>query len=155
MAVANNGLVKRRGLYIIWLYADSPQEWNCSEWRAKIPSDALNASHEAGTSPHRGRLFQMATALNWKHPQVQKQLGLADVIVFQRNVLVPEVWDAMDHRIGFGIRVAGDNLVAMTARGKALIPKVTDWLKSIGVNLPVSVWVWSPANVPSRTVRKA
>jgi len=100
--------MKRKGLYIIWLYADSPSEWNCSEWRAKIPSDALNAAHEAGTSSHRGRLFQMATALNWKHPQVQKQLGLADVIVFQRNVLVPEVWDAMDYFRAIGKTITVD-----------------------------------------------
>ena len=101
-------LMKRNGLFIIWLYADTPSEWNCSEWRAKIPSDALNAAHEAGSSPHRGRLFHLPTALNWQHPQVQYELGQADVIVFQRNVLVPEVWGAMDYFRAIGKTVTVD-----------------------------------------------
>lgn len=85
------------GLHIMHLYADSPNEWNCSQWRCLSPADALNAEHAAGRTPHTAKLYYLPTALQWNNPQVQKQLGLADVLVFQRNVITPEVWAAMDY----------------------------------------------------------
>lgn len=42
-------------------------------------------------------MFQMQTALDWHHPEVQRQLGWADVILFQRNVLGKVVWNSMDY----------------------------------------------------------
>lgn len=57
----------------------------------------MNAAHEDGLTPHTAQLFHMPTALDWNHPAVQAQIGKADVLVFQRNVIVKEVWDAMDY----------------------------------------------------------
>src|SRR3990167_5926594 len=96
------------GLNIIYLYADSNQEWNCSEWRCHIPANVINAAHEAGQSPHKARLFYMPSAVDWNNPEVQKQLGLADVLVFQRNIIVPEVWQAMDYWRALGRLVVID-----------------------------------------------
>lgn len=66
-----------------------------SEWRCHMPANAINAANEAGRSPHTARLFHMPTALDWRHPAVMKQLGVADVLMFQRNVILPEVHEAM------------------------------------------------------------
>ena len=68
----------------------------------------MNAAHEAGVTPHTARLLHMPTALNWNHPEVQKQLGLADILIFQRNVIVPEVWSAMDYWRSIGKAVVVD-----------------------------------------------
>lgn len=96
------------GLHIMHLYADSPSEWNCSQWRCLSPADALNSEHAAGRTPHTAKLYYMPTALEWDNPQVQKQLGAADVLVFQRNVIVPEVWRAMDYWRALGKPVVVD-----------------------------------------------
>jgi len=87
----------QRGLHLVYLYADSPTEWNCSQWRALTPADAINSEREAGRTYHTAQLFQLPTALDWNHTEVQKKIGKADIIVFQRNVIVPEVWAAMDY----------------------------------------------------------
>lgn len=97
-----------RGLHIIWLYADSLQEYNCSAWRCEIPSSAMNAEHAAGRTPHTGKLYYLPTALNWHDPQTQKALGYADVLSFQRNILTPEVYAAMDYWRALGKLVTVD-----------------------------------------------
>ena len=74
-------------------------EWNCSHWRAHLLSNAINWNNEQKPKkfPHRARMFSMRSALEWNHPEVQKQLGWADVIVFQRNVIAQAIWDAQDY----------------------------------------------------------
>lgn len=84
-------------MHFLFLYADSDNEWNCSEWRAKIPSDSINAEHEAGRCPHTAQLIYLPSALDFNHPKIQQVFGRADAIVFQRNVLMPEVYAAMDY----------------------------------------------------------
>ncbi len=46
--------------------------------------------------------------MNWRHPQVQKSLGLGDVLVFQRNVITPDTWEAMDYWRALGKTVCID-----------------------------------------------
>jgi len=84
-------------MHFIYLYADSDTEWNCAEWRCLSPSSAINAEHEAGRTKCTAQLFHMPSALDWSHPQVQGKLGRADVLVFQRNAIIPDVWAAMDY----------------------------------------------------------
>ena len=90
------------------LYADSPQEWNCSQWRCLIPADAINGEHEAGRCPHTAKLYFLPTALAWHTPQIQNALGMADVLVFQRNVITSDVWAAMDYFRAIGKAVVVD-----------------------------------------------
>lgn len=97
-----------RGLHVIHLFADSPGEWNCSEWRCHIPANAINAEHEAGRTPHTVKLYYLPTALDWNNPLVQKSLGMADVLSFQRNVIIPEVYAAMDYWRALGKAVVID-----------------------------------------------
>ena len=61
---------------------------------------------------------------------------------------IVDLFDALGFRIGFGIKVAD------VERGKDLIPKVRDWLTSMHIRLPVSVWTWNPASIPSYTIRR-
>lgn len=84
-----------KGLHFIYLYADSEGEWNCSQWRALTPSNAINAENEAGRTPHTAQLFHLPSALQWHNPQVQKKLGMGDVLVFQRNIITEDVHQAM------------------------------------------------------------
>lgn len=96
------------GLHIVHLYADSPGEWNCSQWRCLTPADAINAEHAAGRCPHTAQLFYLPSAVDWHNPQVQKVLGRGDVLVFQRNVITPDVWQAMDYFRAIGKAVCVD-----------------------------------------------
>lgn len=96
------------GLHIIHLFADSAGEWNCSQWRCLIPSDALNAEHEAGRTPHTAKLFYLPSALGWDNPVTQAALGMGDVLVFQRNIIIPEVYAAMDYWRALGKAVVVD-----------------------------------------------
>lgn len=95
-------------MHLIYLYADSPSEWNCSQWRALTPSDAINSEHAAGRTAHTAQLLYMPTALAWNHPAVQKALGSGDVLIFQRNVMTPDVWAAMDYWRALGKVVVVD-----------------------------------------------
>ena len=74
-------------------------EWNCSHWRAHLLSNAINWKHEQNPNkfPHAAKMFAMKSALDWHHPEVQRQLGWADVIVFQRNVIAQAIWDTQDY----------------------------------------------------------
>lgn len=97
-----------KGLHILYLYADGESEWNCSQWRALTPANAINAEHAAGRTPHTAKLYHLGTALDWRDPRVEQALGLADVMVFQRNVITPEVWQAMDYWRALGKLVLVD-----------------------------------------------
>ena len=60
-----------------------------------------------------------------------------------------DLYDPHGSRIGFGIRVDDVN------RGTEMIPKLKKWMEKIGIPLPVSVWVWSPASTrPSYKVSR-
>lgn len=97
------------GLNIIQFYSDNgPSEWNVSQWRSLSPADAVNAAHERGETPHTMKLFWLPTALNWHHPDVQRKIGMGDVLVFQRNAIAPEVWEAMDYWRALGKAVIVD-----------------------------------------------
>lgn len=73
------------------------------------------------------------------------------------DVIAIDIYNTRDRRIGFGIKLLndGNGLGPVTERGKQLIPKVADWLRSSGITLPVSVWAWSPSNSASSSLRKA
>lgn len=98
----------RPGPHLIYLYADTATEWNCSQWRALTPSDSINAEYEAGHTGMTAQLYHMPSALDWSHPEVQRKIGKGDVLIFQRNVIVPEVWEAMDYWRALGKTVVVD-----------------------------------------------
>ncbi|MHA2063200.1 MAG: hypothetical protein ACXABY_02345, partial [Candidatus Thorarchaeota archaeon] len=86
-------------IHVIYLYADLQSEWNCSHWRCHLLSNAINYQHHKDPEhfPHTAQMLQLTSAVALHHPQVQKTMGFADIIVFQRNVLWPEVWNMMDY----------------------------------------------------------
>ncbi len=97
------------GLNIIQFYSDNgAAEWNVSQWRSLSPANAVNAAHERGETPHQMQLFFLPSALNWRHPEVQRKVGFGDVLVFQRNAIAPEVWEAMDYWRALGKAVVVD-----------------------------------------------
>lgn len=101
-------MATQNGLNILYLYADTNEEWNCAEWRCHIPANSINAAHQAGLTPHQAKLYYLPTALDWNSPKVQKLLGMYDVFMFQRNVIAPEVWSAMDYWRALGKAVIVD-----------------------------------------------
>ena len=86
-------------IHTVFLYADSDREWNTSHWRCHLLSNAINWRHSEDPKrfPHTAKMLQMQSAMDYHHPAVQKHLGMADVIVFQRNVIDQVVYDAMDY----------------------------------------------------------
>lgn len=42
-------------------------------------------------------MLYMPTAMDWHHPKIQEILGMADILIYQRNVIAPEVWASMDY----------------------------------------------------------
>ena len=81
---------------------------DCSQWRALTPSDAINAEHAVGHTSMTAQLFYMPSALNWTHPDVQRRIGVGDVLIFQRNAITKDVWDAMDYWRAMGKAVILD-----------------------------------------------
>lgn len=68
---------------IVYVFSDSPGEWNCSEWRCAIPARAINT-----TNAHHAALISLldftrgATA-------AEAACEAADLIVVQRNLFGP------------------------------------------------------------------
>lgn len=75
---------------IVYVYADNPEEWNCSEWRCAIPSRAINRRY-----PGSSQLLDIAS-FTQNTPLAQQICDAADVIVVQRNLFGP-VLAAMQH----------------------------------------------------------
>ncbi len=97
-----------KGLHILYLYADGESEWNCSQWRALTPANAINSENAAGRTAHTAKLYHLGSAIDWRDPRVEQALGMANVMVFQRNVISPEVWQAMDYWRALGKLVLVD-----------------------------------------------
>lgn len=80
---------------IVYVYADSPKEWNCSEWRCAVPARALNRSGR-----HTAELVSLEDFMR-NTPEVDAACSAADVIVIQRNLFGPTLsaiqhWKARD-----------------------------------------------------------
>lgn len=75
---------------VVYVYADSPEEWNSSEWRCAIPAGAINR-----TGRHRATLISIDD-FAWNTPKAQGVCEDADVIVVQRNLFGP-VLSAIQH----------------------------------------------------------
>lgn len=78
---------------VLYVFADSPVEWNCSEWRCAIPARALNRSGR-----HAARLLSLVEFAQ-ESPRAREDGDWADVIVVQRNLVGPvlaaiERWQA-------------------------------------------------------------
>lgn len=75
---------------IVYVYADNPQEWNCSEWRCAVPARAINR-----TRRHSARLVSIADFAMNSSP-ARDACDDADIIVVQRN-LIEGVLSAIQH----------------------------------------------------------
>jgi glycosyltransferase involved in cell wall biosynthesis len=75
---------------IVYVYADNPQEWNCSEWRCAVPARAFNRTHR-----HRAALVSIAEFASNSNLS-QQACEAAEVIVVQRN-LIEGVLPAIQH----------------------------------------------------------
>ena len=86
-------------MHVIYLYADRESEWNCSRWRCHLLSNGINYAHHKDPElfPHTAKMYDLTSAVQLHSPQVQKLIGAADVIVFQRNVLWEQIWDVIDY----------------------------------------------------------
>jgi len=83
---------------ITYVYADSPQEWNCSEWRCAIPARAIQR-----TRRHKADLIDL-DSFAFNKPGVQDTLNHSDVIIVQRNFFGPVLkaiqrWRALEKLI--------------------------------------------------------
>lgn len=95
---------------IAYIYADSPTEWNCSEWRMLAPSDAINRAAE--TNPKyegwTAKLIHVSGFTNYLDSVIQDYIMPTDIVIVQRNVIIPQVIDAMRYYQAMGKPVAVD-----------------------------------------------
>lgn len=80
---------------IVYMYADSPKEWNCSEWRCAIPARGINR-----TKRHSAVLLNL-NEFSTNSREANAACSSADVIVIQRNLSGPVLaaiqhWKARD-----------------------------------------------------------
>lgn len=83
---------------IVYVYADSEEEWNCAEWRCAIPSRAINRS--------KGNSAQMISITDFSinTPDANAICSGADLIVIQRNLfgrvlVMIQHWQALDKTV--------------------------------------------------------
>ncbi|MFZ5809924.1 MAG: glycosyltransferase [Chloroflexota bacterium] len=82
-------------MHIVFVYADSQEEWNSSEWRCAIPSRAINR-----TGRHHASLLSIESFAK-NTPDALEICGGADVLVVERNLFGPvltaiQYWKARD-----------------------------------------------------------
>jgi glycosyltransferase involved in cell wall biosynthesis len=75
---------------VVYVYADGPREWNCSEWRCAVPARALSRAR-----PHAAQLLNIQD-FAYNTPAARAACEPADVIVVQRNLFGP-VLTAIQH----------------------------------------------------------
>jgi len=90
-------------MVIVFIYADSPKEWNCSQWRSLTPSDAINRSGK-----HSAKLIHVSGFENYLNPAMQEIIAYADIIIFQRNLVSERIFEAIRYWQGMGKPVAVD-----------------------------------------------
>lgn len=64
---------------VLYVYADNPNEWNCSEWNCIIPTNAINR-----TKDHTAQAIHVSEWLA-NTEETQKKCQEADIIVVERN----------------------------------------------------------------------
>ena len=96
-----------RGMSVVFVYADTPMEWNCSEWRSKAPADAFNLP-ENRANGWKAKLIHSSGFLDYLDPAIQDWVGPCDIIIFQRNVVNARALDAIRYWQGMGKPVAID-----------------------------------------------
>jgi hypothetical protein len=89
---------------IIYVYADSPSEWNCSQWRSLTPSDAINKKGDGIEA----KLIHVSGFYDFLNPAIQDLVAPASVIVFQRNLVDQASFDSMEYWQGMGKPVLVD-----------------------------------------------
>ena len=80
---------------VVYVYADSPSEWNCSEWRCAVPARAINYTYR-----HHAELIHIED-FAYHSPAADQFCAAADIIVVQRNLFGPvlaaiQYWKARD-----------------------------------------------------------
>jgi hypothetical protein len=83
---------------IVYVFADGPEEWNCSEWRCAVPARALSASGR-----HTGSMLSL-NEFAQRTPNAEALCAEAEVIVVQRNFFGPVLtamlhWKARDKTV--------------------------------------------------------
>ena len=83
---------------IVYVYADSKEEWNSAEWRCAVPARAINR-----TARHSATLLDIETFAKNTHA-ARNIINKSDLIVIQRNLFGPvlkaiQFWKARDKAV--------------------------------------------------------
>lgn len=87
---------------IVFVFADTLAEWNCSEFRCAIPARSINAYAKG----HHADLVAFQHFLD-RQPESEKLLARADAIVVERNLLLPALTEITRWRER-GKKIIGD-----------------------------------------------
>jgi hypothetical protein len=95
---------------VVFIYADSPSEWNCSEFRSLQPADAINtaAKNDPARKDWYAKLIHVSGFSDYLNPVIQDIVMRGDIIAFQRNLVTQQVFDAIEYWQGMGKPVIAD-----------------------------------------------
>jgi len=84
---------------VLYVYADTPMEWNCSEWNCIIPAKAINATGKHTANTMFINEFVQNTEIS------QKMCNEADIIMVERNyfgdtITMMQYWKVRGKNIG-------------------------------------------------------
>jgi len=84
---------------VLYVYADTPQEWNCSEWNCIIPAKAINK-----TGKHTANTIHINDFVK-NTEESQKLCADADIIMVERNyfgdtLTIMQFWKVRDKAVG-------------------------------------------------------
>ena len=78
-----------------------------AEWRMLAPANAMSAAGERGED-WKAKMIHVSGFANYLDPVIQDHVGPSDLIIFQRNLVTEEVFDAIQYWQGMGKPVAAD-----------------------------------------------
>jgi len=122
---------------IVFAYSDSPEDWNCSEWRCAVPARAINR-----TKRHRAELISLAD-FAYNSSSAINICDQADIIVVECHLIGPvlssiQYWKARDKAVIVDFNSAF-NLLPISD------PKYNYWFR--GINSSNNYY---PINIPER-----
>lgn len=128
-------------MHIVYVYADSSDEWNSAEWRCAIPARAIQRSRL-----HTAQLLDIQSFAQ-NTPQAQKACLEADVIVIQRDLFGPVLnaiqrWKARDKIV---VADFDEAYQLMPATDKDYHFWVEGKRNKKGLNQPASVEILDPS----------
>jgi predicted protein tyrosine phosphatase len=91
---------------VLYVFADNPEEWNCSQWRCTNPANAINVYKQLNGTEDEAKIVAFQDFVE-RRPEANEMMKWADVIVLERLVIgntIPRMLECL----GLGKILIGD-----------------------------------------------